>query len=1148
MGAVYRVQDRLTGQVVALKRITTPTEQIAFASKGSSADYRLALAQEFRVLASLRHPHIISVLDYGFDEDRQPYFTLELLQNARTLLDAGKDKSVVQKIDLLVQMLQALAYLHRRGIIHRDLKPDNVLVVNDHVKVLDFGLALVHDLQAQSSEEGFISGTLAYMAPEVLKGESVGQASDLYAVGVMAYELFAGRYPYNAASITQLIMEITQTYPDTAALDVDDRLKLILDRLLAKTAEERYQDANELMAVLGEISPSRAHYETPIIRESYLQAARFVGRTAELDLLNAALTQTLNHQGSMWLIGGESGVGKSRLVDEIRTQGLVKGALVLRGQAIIEGGAPYQMWRDVLRRLVIHTALSDEEINVLKLLVPDIGTLLNLQIPVADFPDTDPTSLQARLFTAVEAVFRRQTQPVVLIVEDLQWASESLALLKWLERIVPDTALLIVGTFRDDERPDLPSEFLSAQLIKLLRLSTDAIEELCVSILGDIGHRADVIALLQRESEGNIFFIVEVIRVLAEAAGELTKIGHITLPASVFAGGIEAAMRRRLSRVPDTSRSLLEFAVIAGRELDLHLLQTLEPQTNIQNWLLSLGTTVEVQEDRWRFTHDKFRESLLRELVGERRKQLHRKVAETIEQIYPHDPTQYAILAYHWAQAEDKHKERHYSELAGKQAHANSAYTDAVRLLKRAIDLQPDPRAHSVGQLHRLLGESFLGVGNMRTGRDHLETASFIFGHPILSNAPTLRLVRDILYQGFRQLLHRLGFTRRLRDPKARQELSEALMLDEPLTRAYRILNLDPLLLLDTNLRILNWAEPLGASPYLAEATVLVGIILGSSPLRGISESYIKRAVQMIEAIDNEYTRLVVIRGQGYYYGQLGDWEQAARYGEQARQMATVMQKWRELEEISLILALPYFLSGNHQRSAELLEETRKVAERIGDRQTQSYVVIGKLIATAWNGDIDNLRALCELGDKLIDKDEHPIYFQLILYQSLLPWFVDWPEETRERVSAALDMADRVQSPLFLIAPVMVSLCRICYLLWAQDPAQPRLKRMMERALSRLKFCVGLYHIAMPGYYLYQGLYALLSDDHAKGQQLLEKSLADARARKMPYDEARALYEIAVHMAVTSPQRREYLTQAGEIFQRLEHLWDFELTRRALGL
>jgi len=131
-GAVYRATDRLTGQMVALKRVTAPLGQFEAAAED---DLRLTLANEFQMLASLHHPHIIGVLDYGFDAQRQPYFTMEYLHDAQTILQAGAGKPVAAQVELLIQVLEVLVYLHRQGVLPRDLKQSNLLVVDVEARV-----------------------------------------------------------------------------------------------------------------------------------------------------------------------------------------------------------------------------------------------------------------------------------------------------------------------------------------------------------------------------------------------------------------------------------------------------------------------------------------------------------------------------------------------------------------------------------------------------------------------------------------------------------------------------------------------------------------------------------------------------------------------------------------------------------------------------------------------------------------------------------------------------------------------------------------------------------------------------------------------------------------------------------------------------
>ncbi|NDJ54439.1 MAG: serine/threonine-protein kinase PknK, partial [Chloroflexi bacterium] len=339
MGAVYRAIDRL-GQgeaksYVALKRVLAPTENLQFMSvSGANNDItslRFALAAEFQTLASLRHPHIINVLDYGFDDVHQPYFTMQFLADAQTFVDAGRGQPIDVQVDLLIQTLQALAYLHRRGVLHRDLKPGNVLVEEVDgqkiVKVLDFGLSIVREEATETV------GTLAYMSPEIVQGGKASFASDLYAVGVMAYEIMAGRHPFDEGSgPSMLLMQVISKAPDMTLLDAPPDLVEVIESLLAKNPGERLGSADAVIEALCEATNRPVPVETQAIRESFLQSAAFVGRDEEMAKLRSALQEAVNGSGSSWLIGGESGVGKTRLLNELRIGALVEGVIVVRGQ------------------------------------------------------------------------------------------------------------------------------------------------------------------------------------------------------------------------------------------------------------------------------------------------------------------------------------------------------------------------------------------------------------------------------------------------------------------------------------------------------------------------------------------------------------------------------------------------------------------------------------------------------------------------------------------------------------------------------------------------------------------------------------------------------------------------------------------------
>ncbi|MCL4255313.1 MAG: protein kinase, partial [Anaerolineae bacterium] len=649
MGAVYRCVDKLTGGTVALKRVLIGKDLGFSATVSQNMNARTALIQEFKTLATLRHPNIISVLDYGFDDERVPFFTMDWLDNADYVVSACQKVPMEQKLDLITQMLQALVYLHRRGIIHRDIKPTNVLVQNGLVKVLDFGLA-TGDTASQSDES--VVGTLQYISPEILRGEGATFVSDLYAVGLILYEVFANSSPYPTDTITQLISDIMNTPVDTTQLDVSADLQALISDLLAKSPQDRPSSAESVLQRLNAIRGIQGLPESASVRDSFLQGAKFVGRETELNTLARALDDAVDGQSALWLIAGESGIGKSRLIEELRIYALVQGVHVLRGQAVSEGGAPYLLWRDILRYLVIQTDISDSDAGILKPLVPDMDNLVGRSIP--DAPEVDPKIAQQRILKTIITLIHDQKDPLLLILEDIHWAREGISVLEALAKELPQNPLLIVASYRQDESPHLDELFANSHLLKLDRFSRDVIQQLAVSMLGtDIGAQPALIELLQRESEGNIFFVIEVIRALAEQVGQLSRIGD-WLPHSIYAGGIQKVIERRLAGVSASAIPLLNLSAIAGRELDLTLLAHLSPQTDLTQWLAEnndLGI-LEAQESRWRFSHDKLREGLVQNLAPSDYQTLQQQVAQGLLSVYA-DEAQPARLAYHYTEAGD---------------------------------------------------------------------------------------------------------------------------------------------------------------------------------------------------------------------------------------------------------------------------------------------------------------------------------------------------------------------------------------------------------------------------------------------------------------------------------------------------------------
>jgi eukaryotic-like serine/threonine-protein kinase len=968
MGVVYRALDRLNGEILALKRVAVAKKDLRFASFSTEADITMALAREFRTLASLRHPNIISVLDYGFDADQSPFFTMTLLEDARDLLRTRSDTAT--RIDLFLQILQALSYLHRHGILHRDLKPANVLIDGTgRVKVLDFGLAVQQKAQEHTER---ISGTLAYLAPEIVAGNATASiASDLYAAGVIGYELLTGKYPYRGGTVPQMLTSILEDVPDITLLPED--IRPVFARLLDKKPDARYPNAATVIQAIylaRQIAPPPEDVAT---RESFLQAAPFIGRKAELTKLRAALDQAVEGRGSAWLIGGESGVGKSRLVDELRIYGLTAGALVLRGAAPADD--PAQLWREPLRRLLLSARITPDEATILKTIVPDVEQLTGLIAapPAGIIGADDADSTREQLSETILALFRRQHTPTLIILEDLHNIAEDFALINALARLATDLHLMIIGTYREDERPTLSEALPGLTPFALKRMNNGEIEALTIAMIGNA--QPGLIARLQQETDGNALFLVEVVRTLAEHAGDLANIGAAVLPAALLTGGVHDIIRRRVDRLSAAFRPLLARAAIAGRTLDLPLLQLLNTPdpVNIERWLTEgLNAAIfEIHDGETQFAHEKLREIVIGQVTqGDpaQRTAIYRQVAQAVEQLHPEHSERLLTL---WQTVNDPPKVAHYTMLVAQDLiQYRAEYKRAIRLLEGALSLPAEATAAHRSTLFYWLGEAYQNLGKLdesdayyerslalaRAEQDRTRQAWALlqWGHSLrrreadLDPAAMVREARDLFdrlndARGIAEAMLESGLIAidQGRFPDAEAQLKEVRALFEQrgdrggLARAllqlgivYARMNQYPasLAISEEALHIATLAKDRRKA-----ANALYGMSNACMNIGRYAEAdeYAERALALHREIGNRKGEVFVIMTQALIGTLQSQWDDAIRFSNQALRIARDMGFEEPEAVICSNLSLIYEAKGDLNRARELVSEALAILQRL---------------------------------------------------------------------------------------------------------------------------------------------------------------------------------------------------------------------------
>jgi tetratricopeptide (TPR) repeat protein len=325
-----------------------------------------------------------------------------------------------------------------------------------------------------------------------------------------------------------------------------------------------------------------------------------------------------------------------------------------------------------------------------------------------------------------------QVQPILLLFEDLQWAGEGIELLKLVATSISQSKVLVVANYRSDESPHLPETLSSMKLMNLPRLSESSIRQLSEAMLGEIGRQDNVLELIQRETEGNAFFIVEVVRALAEEAGTLGDVGRSTLPAQVFAGGIKKIIERRLDKLPAWAFPATQLAAIIGREIKADLMQQIMPKLKLDNWLnINAEAAIFITSgESWQFAHDKLREYLLENMPSAERRLIHRQVAEAIESLYSdklHD--YYVLLVQHFGAAGDDKKEGHYAVLAAESLIQFNP-RDARKYIKRALALNAHEHAENsqkqLAYMYLLLSKSLIRLNEYDEAKENLSISQTI--------------------------------------------------------------------------------------------------------------------------------------------------------------------------------------------------------------------------------------------------------------------------------------------------------------------------------------------------------------------------------------------------------------------------------------
>jgi tetratricopeptide (TPR) repeat protein len=707
MGTVFRAHDTLLDRYVAIKVLSA-----AVLTEGS----RGRLLSEARSAAQLNHPHIVSVYDAGeanLAGASIPYVVMELVEGPS--LHQRRPASLDEALAIASQVCAALEHAHAHGIVHRDLKPENVLLAPDGTaKLNDFGLA--RSMASRMSAEGTIAGTVFYLAPELALGKEYDGRADLYALGVMLYELVTGELPFVADDPIAVIsqhLHAPVVPPRARNPAIPAGLDALIVQLLNKRPGDRPASAAEVRASLARLASAKATEAAPdqagepALVERIVRG-RLVAREQELAQSRELWKRATAGEGQVLLVSGEPGIGKSRLVRELLTQVQVAGAWALLGECYAEGGEPYAPFVQIVDRVLGDGA--GEDLDLPAPVLADLLALapaLRLRYPaVPPNPTLEPQSEQQRLFESMVALCAAlgTRAPVLLVVEDAHWAdSGSLAMLRHLARRTRRRPVLLVATYREVELGeaaplhgvlvDLNRERLATRL-KLARLGLEGTRDLLAALFAE-EITPELLEGIYRETEGNPYFVEEVCKALVESGQWSFSGGRWQRPSMEQIGipqSVRMAIQSRVGRLPPAAQETLHLAAILGREFEFEVLaRASELDEEALIGALEAAEHAQLIEEAagrrqvtFAFAHGLIPTTLAEEVHTLRRRRLHRRAAAAVEAVHPDD---HAALAHHWAAAGDDAKALGYCTLAGERALGAYANVEAERYFRAALEL-----------------------------------------------------------------------------------------------------------------------------------------------------------------------------------------------------------------------------------------------------------------------------------------------------------------------------------------------------------------------------------------------------------------------------------------------------------------------------
>lgn len=932
------------------------------------------------------------------------------------------------------------------------------------------------------------------------------------------------------------------------------------------------------------------------------QQTQLIGRLEEKAvLINSLLELQRGSALETVILHGEPGIGKSQLTEELIRQAETSEIKIIIGAGdAIEKNNPYHAWRSTFNRvfgieeILRRPQLSDEErdsirdtiLAKLNQIDPDLlryAPLLTVLFPVS-IPENDFTSSltgetrggNIRELLVQILQYEASLAPLLIVLEDLHWVDSAswIFLADVYQKVRP---MMLVLTTRPLQ-PPIPLEFKNiaeksdTHFVKLETMNLDDVDALVCQRLGVVSIPPLVSKLIREKSEGHPFFAEELAYALRDSgvlliegqqsrlASGLNDLAEVSLPEN-----LQAAITSRIDGLSPSQQLTLKVASVIGRIFAYRVLEAIHPieadkpeMRDYMDALTRLSLTLvesETPDLAYIFKHAITQEASYNLMLFAQRRQLHRAVAEWIEQHHHEDiESFYTLLAYHWQQAAGTldastdlsvvNKAREYLEKAGNQSLNNFANTEALGFFDDLLKLIDPHQADKLylGRLYRKIGDAYLGLGKLAEAKVYIVKAMASLGLPL--PASDLGLVGGLLKHVAIQTTHRLRPDRYREldlDPKEEQRRMELVILAEKLV-VVQFLNGDPnpLPMLFGVIAGLNTGETMKVTPDAWALYATTSAVAGFVPIASEYKHYKARWYEMGKEFDNPNSYVDGVIALSAVASGNGEWQEVKDMVEKASAICEELGDHRRNAEATAYLGVNGLNEGGPKIAEAYNKREWDIAMRRENPIHMGFAYQVDCTSLVWLGKYDECIAAAEkclaLSEKtwVGDITEHMVRSAM--------WLAKWLKGEREgvwdSVKKALDKFAKASVVDFTVYLIDCHLAEVAFLALEDGKRNglpkaqlAEIEKYVQIAIKNLKKYMGIFSIGGPALNRYQGSLEWHHNKPEKALQHWRTAAEKAHAYPMKYEEARALLELGSHLEKGNAERIPTLEKASELFE-----------------